>query len=114
MSLHIFPAVPVRKRRRRRQQIPTLAVTEGRVLPVPLATTPSRRIGRGGETKAERLAVCLRQIERMDAEGCPRWEIAAATGLKLRQVYYHLAALRERRAAEREVRRVIDDLAIPD
>lgn len=75
----------------------------------PRATAPPRRIGKGGETYAERRLVQDEVIEKLDAECRPRWEIAAAVGLKQRQVYYRLKRLRQRRMLYRAAKAIMDD-----
>lgn len=116
MSLVIMPedmsGQPARKRRSRRQQIPSLVVTEGRAEGLARIAKPPRRAGKGGTTYAERRRVQDEQIEKLDAECRPRWEIAAAVGLKQRQIYYRLKRLRERRMLYRAVRDVMDDTTL--
>lgn len=99
---------PARKRRPCRRQIPSLDATEGRAQGVRRVTSPPRRIGRGGAA-AERRMVSDQLIEDLDAACEPRWKIAAAVGLKERQVYNRLRQIREKRELARAVQSVMDD-----
>lgn len=100
------------RRRPRRQQIPSLPVTEGRLQPTAKLTSPPRRIGKGGRTRAERMTVSDQMIEDMDRECRPRWEIAAAARLSESQVYRRLKRLRERRKLARAVQAVMADTTL--
>lgn len=100
---------PPRRRRPRRKQEPSLAVTEGRMAPARRPSLPPRRIGRGGHTEAERLMVQDQAIAKLDEECRPRWEIAAITGLSLSQVDRRRKRLRERRMLMRAVQALMDD-----
>jgi hypothetical protein len=109
MSLAIHRPDDMPRRRPRRKQEPSLAVTEGRLVPTARIARPPRRLGRGGHTEAERLMVQDLEIARLDEECRPRWEIAAITGLCESQVYRRLKRLRERRLLMRAAQSLMDD-----